>query len=99
TDLNLKRISEAASLSPRHFARLFRAEVNVTPIQYLARYRVEQAKRLLTSSDKTVEQIARMVGASSQTYFAYSFRQLSGQTPRQFRQASRAGANGGAARP
>jgi AraC family transcriptional regulator of arabinose operon len=88
-DLGVKRICAAASLSMRHFMRLFRAEVGVTPIQYLNRYRVERAKQLLQSSDKTVEQIAEMVGTSSQSYFAYLFRRDMGKSPREFRRTRR----------
>lgn len=83
--LGLKRICEAAGLSLHHFVRLFRREMGVSPIQYLNRYRVEQAKSLLTESDKTMEKIARQIGASSQNYFSYLFRKTTGMTPREYR--------------
>jgi transcriptional regulator GlxA family with amidase domain len=85
TDLGLKIVCYAAGLSLRHFMRLFRAEVGMTPMQYLNRYRVEQAKDLLTTTDKSMEQIAGLVGASSQNYFSYMFRKLTGESPRTFR--------------
>lgn len=82
--LGLKAICCAAGLSLRHFTRLFRSEVGMTPIQYLNRYRVEQAKQLLLSNDKTMEQVARLVGASNQSYFSYLFRKETGTTPREY---------------
>jgi AraC-like DNA-binding protein len=83
--LGLKRICEAAGLSLHHFVRLFRREVGITPIQYLNRYRVEKAKGLLEESGRTIEEIARLVGASNQTYFSYQFRKQTGTTPREHR--------------
>jgi AraC-like DNA-binding protein len=83
--LGVKDICYAAGLSLRHFMRLFRSEVGMTPIQYLNRYRVEQAKQLLVSSDKTMEQIARLVGASNQNYFSFLFRKLTGKSPSEYR--------------
>jgi AraC-like DNA-binding protein len=82
--LGLKDVCYAAGLSLRHFMRVFRSEVGMTPLQYLNRYRVEQAKHLLISSDKTMEQIARLVGASNQNYFSYLFRKQTGTTPRDY---------------
>lgn len=85
SSLGLKRICEAAGLSLHHFVRVFRKEMGVTPIQYLNHYRVEQAKNLLVESDKSMDQIARQIGASSQNYFSYLFRRIAGKTPREYR--------------
>jgi AraC-like DNA-binding protein len=83
--LGLKMVSHASGLSLRHFMRLFNHELGMTPLQYLSRYRVEHAKQLLGSSDKTMDQIARIVGFSNQNYFSYLFRKLVGKTPREYR--------------
>jgi AraC-like DNA-binding protein len=85
TNLGLDRICDASGLSLRHFTRLFKSETGSTPIKYLARHRVEQAKRLLLHSNRAIREIARLVGASNPTYFAYIFRQQTNMTPRQFR--------------
>jgi AraC-like DNA-binding protein len=85
SSLGLDRICDASGLSLRHFTRLFKSETGSTPIKYLARHRVEQAKRLLLHSNRSIREIARLVGASNPTYFAYLFRQQTRMTPRQFR--------------
>jgi len=87
-DLGVKQVCQAAGLSLRHFMRLFRSEVGMTPIQYLNRYRVEQAKHLLVSSDKTMDQVARLVGTSNQNYFSFLFRKLTGSSPSEYRTKS-----------
>ncbi|MBI4028433.1 MAG: AraC family transcriptional regulator [Verrucomicrobia bacterium] len=86
--LGLKQICAAAGLSLYHFVRLFHREVGITPIQYLNRYRIEKARSWLKESDKTMEQIARLVGASNQNYFSYLFRKETGATPREYRARS-----------
>ncbi len=51
-----------ANVSPRTFARRFRAEAGTTPLQWLLGRRVLAARRLLEESDLPVEEIAREVG-------------------------------------
>ena len=45
-------------MSPRHFARVFRAETGVTPARFVEQARVEQARRRLEESSDGVEEIA-----------------------------------------
>ncbi len=49
-DLSVARLAERAAMSPRHFARVFRAETGVTPARFVERARVEQARRRLEES-------------------------------------------------
>jgi len=67
----------------------FRNELGVTPIAYLNRYRVSQAKRLLTETNKSVTEIAMEVGFSDSGYFSRVFRRETGRSPEAFRRASR----------
>lgn len=87
TPLPLKRIADVTGVSMFHFARLFRKETGVTPIEYLNRYRVEQAKRLLGYSSKPISQIGAMVGIKDPTYFVRLFRRHAGMTPNEFRKS------------
>ncbi len=55
---------------------------------WIARYRVEEAKRLMTdpkTSQYTVEQIAEEVGYNSKSAFNKAFKKFAGQTPSEFR--------------
>jgi YesN/AraC family two-component response regulator len=65
----------------------FRKELGMTPIAYLNRYRVNQAKALLTDSDRTITEIALAVGFSDSGYFSRVFRQKVGLSPEAFRRA------------
>ena len=52
----------------------FRKEVGMTPIAYLNRYRINQAKVLLSESEKNITEIAMSVGFSDSSYFSRVFR-------------------------
>ena len=49
-------------MSPRHFARVFRAETGVTPARFVEQARVEEARRRLEESDDGVDEIAADCG-------------------------------------
>ncbi|WP_322974243.1 GlxA family transcriptional regulator [Actinacidiphila epipremni] len=61
-DLSVDALAARAALSPRQFARAFRAEVGVTPGQYVDRARLEAARRLLEDTAFGVAEIARAAG-------------------------------------
>jgi YesN/AraC family two-component response regulator len=63
--------------------------VGAPPIQYLNRYRIEIAKRLLTDTGKSINDIARLVGIPDESYFSRIFRQHAGKTPKAFRGSGR----------
>jgi YesN/AraC family two-component response regulator len=63
----------------------FRKEVGMTPIAYLNRYRVNQAKLLLAESDKNVTEVAMSVGFSDSGYFSRVFRRQVGVSPDAYR--------------
>lgn len=90
--LSLDLISDAIGLSKYHFLRLFRRETGMTPMQYLTRYRIEQASRLLKHSNKAIGQISPMVGIPDQNRFARLFRRYTGTTPRDYRNNASASA-------
>jgi len=70
--------------SERHLTRCFHQELGMTPITYLNRYRVRQAKLLLESGDKGITEIAIDVGFSSNAYFSRVFHDEVGLSPRAY---------------
>ncbi len=81
----IKELSQRSGLSMYYFFRTFRREVGYTPMQYLNRYRVEQAKMLLTATKVHVDEIARQVGIPNRKHFTKVFHQLTRASPREFR--------------
>jgi len=57
----------------------------MTPWQYLNRYRVLQAQKLLRATDDSVTAIAGAVGFSDPAYFSRVFRKEAGVSPKAYR--------------
>jgi signal transduction histidine kinase/DNA-binding LacI/PurR family transcriptional regulator/AraC-like DNA-binding protein len=76
-------------VSARHLTRCFCQEMGVSPITYLNRYRVKQAKRLLLAQDRSITQVAGDVGFSDSSYFARVFRNEVGVSPRAYQRGDR----------
>ncbi|MCB0068775.1 MAG: response regulator, partial [Caldilineaceae bacterium] len=80
-------IARHVGLDEDYLTYCFRQELGVTPIAYLNRYRVNQAKSLLTQTDKSVTFIAQEVGFTDSRYFSRIFRREVGVSPDAFRRA------------
>ena len=74
-----------AGRSMSSFVRLFHKEVGAPPMQYLNRYRIQQAKRLLEHSDRSIAEIAEMVGIPRANYFTRLFSDVVGVSPTRYR--------------
>lgn len=93
---NLERPVELAelaaatsSLSLFQFARRFKAETGVAPIQYFIHLRMEHGCRLLDLSDAPVHRIAKQLGYDDPYYFSRLFRQVIGVAPSDYRKLAR----------
>jgi AraC-like DNA-binding protein len=86
---SLKELSQKVGQSLYHLSHVFKEETGYSPMQYLNRYRIEQAKSLLVDGRLSVEEVARSVGVLNPKYFARLFRQTTGLTPRAFAAHSR----------
>ena len=87
--LDLAEISKQACLSRYHFLRLFRAEFETTPHQYLIQRRIEKAKELLRGRSLSVTDVCFEVGFESLGSFSSLFRKCVGRAPSSYRQRER----------
>lgn len=83
--LALAEMAEIARLSPFHFLRVFRAMTGLTPRDFLAALRLQEAKRLLLTTGLSVTDVCFEVGYTSLGTFTTRFTRLVGVTPGQFR--------------
>ncbi|MDE6410536.1 MAG: substrate-binding domain-containing protein [Muribaculaceae bacterium] len=87
-ELSVEEIAGATGLGQSQFTRKVKAITNYTPVELIRKFRVEKARKLLISTDRTVGEIAFAVGFSSQAYFTRCFRDAYGKTPSEFRSAA-----------
>jgi len=78
-------LAEMSGLSPSHFNRLFKRTFGTSPIDWLRRERISQAKRRLVESRETIKQIAEQVGYADRFFFSKDFKRYTGTTPGEFR--------------
>ena len=89
-------VALACEMSPSRFCREFKAAFGLTYVDYLARHRVTEAKRLLGNLDMSVTDVAAAVGFADPSYFTRVFRRIAGASPTEYREAP-SGADCGAA--
>lgn len=87
--LKVEDLARRALLSPRTFARRFRAATGTTPMQWLTRQRVIHAQRLLETTDLPVELVAQRCGLGTGTALRQHFRRLAGTSPLAYRRTFR----------
>ena len=84
-EFNLDRLAALAGLSKFYFNRLFKGAVGVSPSHYHINLRMDEAKRLLRETKRTVVEIALDVGYSNPSHFAQLFRKETGLPPSDYR--------------
>lgn len=86
--LTVAHVAAEVGLSPFTLLRQFRAATGSTPYAYLLTLRLEQAKRLLSTSRAPIECVANAVGFDDLAHFSRWFRIRTGQSATAYRRAS-----------
>lgn len=71
---------------PVYIARCMQKEYGCSPVEYLQRYRIEQAKLLLVQTDYSISRVAEEVGFNQAAYFTSCFTKQEKVSPRKYRQ-------------
>jgi transcriptional regulator GlxA family with amidase domain len=83
--IELQAMARAACFSKFHFLRLFRQAYGETPRRYLSRLRLERARTLLETTDRSVTEICLDVGYESPASFSLAFARYAGAPPQRYR--------------
>lgn len=80
-EVSVREICEQTGLNWEYASKLFKKEVGMRPVEYLNRYRIGKAKRLMLEPDLSLADIAEMVGFNSPNYFCNVIKRYEGRTP------------------
>ena len=84
-EFNLDRLAAQVGLSKFYFNRLFKNATGVSPSRHHINLRVDEAKRLLRETKKSVVEVALDVGYANPSHFAQLFRRETGLSPSDYR--------------
>jgi AraC-like DNA-binding protein len=88
-EVDLEELAHELGMSYSSFRREFKAETGLPPRHYLLAIRINRAKPLLKGTRRTAAEITKTVGFSSPAYFGRYFKQITGMSPRRFREFAR----------
>jgi transcriptional regulator GlxA family with amidase domain len=84
-DHSVASLAQRVKLSPRHFARLFRDEVGITPAVWVEAARVTSARAMLEEGQNTPKQVAARCGFADADVLRRAFSRHVGVTPAEYR--------------
>lgn len=84
-DFGIEDIADYLGISSSYFCLLFKNHFGETFVEYLTKQRMEMAKCLLRSSERSIAQIGFSIGYQERRYFTKVFQKYTGMTPSDFR--------------
>lgn len=85
-DISLCELAGCIRVSESYLCRIFHAAYGESPLTYVIRYKINEAKKqLIEYPDKKIKEIASEIGFHDQSYFGATFKRYEGCTPKQFR--------------
>jgi transcriptional regulator GlxA family with amidase domain len=83
--VDMDDLAASVGMSPRNFARRFKAATGDAPLAYVHRLRIDSARHYLESAHRSVHDISRDVGYEDVAFFRQLFQRHTGTSPRDYR--------------
>ncbi len=84
-NISLSDIADQAKVSKSTALNLFQRYLGISPVTYLVNYRLQEAAKLLASTEKKVTVISKDTGFDSVDYFCKAFKKYYKLTPTEYR--------------
>ena len=82
--MKISQLSGICNLTEDHFIRLFKKEMQCTPIQYINQKKIERAQLMLIVEKIPIKDIAYSLSFENISYFNRLFKQITHYTPTQY---------------
>lgn len=89
-DITLEGMAARCAMSPRTLTRRFRDATGTTPLQWVLAQRMDDARRMLEATDRSVDEVAQLCGFGSTLNLRTHFRRRLDTTPTSYRRTFRA---------
>ena len=83
--LKIADIAKNFGLNKSYFSQVIKSEMGMTPNDYLSFFRMEESCRLLIQTDKSIKEIAVLVGYENPLTFSRAFKNIHGVSPLAYR--------------
>jgi AraC-like DNA-binding protein len=84
-NVTIDELAALCFLTKDHFIRLFKREMNCTPLQYINQKKIEKAQLMLIISTKSIKNVAYELSFDNISYFYRLFRKLTGIPPSRYK--------------
>ena len=84
--ISVDDVAKACGLNKQYLQRLFKREKDTSIIEYMVKYRIEQACHYLLKTDYSVARVAMLVGFNDLKYFYVQFKKIVGDTPIKYKE-------------
>ncbi|SFE71602.1 two-component system, response regulator YesN [Paenibacillus catalpae] len=88
-ELSREQLASIAFVNPAYLSRLFRKETGMVLTDYILKERMDRAAELLSTTDRSISEIADGLSYGNFSYFARLFRKVHGVTPQEYRKPYR----------
>ena len=84
-NITLKDVAKVVNLNPNYISQVFKKSAGTTFSHYLTNLRITQAKKLLTTTNISINEISLQSGFNDYFYFLKTFKKYTGKTPSEYR--------------
>lgn len=84
-NISLKDVAKVVNLNPNYISQVFKKSAGTTFSHYLTNLRITQAKKLLTTTSISINEISMQSGFNDYFYFLKTFKKYTGKTPSEYR--------------
>lgn len=84
-DMSVEKLCSQLHVSPAYFSTIFKKEMDMNFVNYLTEVRLEEAVKLLNTTDDKTYVVATKVGYAEPNYFSYVFKRKFGVSPSRYR--------------
>lgn len=88
-DVDRSKCAHAIGVSPSYLSKLFTNELNITFANFVTNVKLNEAEKLLLTTDKSITEISFLSGFSSTAYFISLFKKKHNLTPSKYRKSAK----------